>query len=181
MGLHEPSMGGYGGSHQPVSTWRLGSHASSWGDRAPAGVRGGRTAGGMSCLVSIAIRAPQVLLQLTAEAIKILARAHQSLVWARQRHVNALRSALREFCPGARPGNGQGREVWNRAGGGRGDHVADDVGIGNEVALPGPERLHRGPGLLGLGLLGLLAPLKVALQLRLVQRLALLVEVLDRG
>jgi hypothetical protein len=30
-----------------------------------------------------------------------LARAHQSLIWARQRHVNALRSALREFYPGA--------------------------------------------------------------------------------
>jgi hypothetical protein len=33
--------------------------------------------------------------------VKVLARAHQSLTWARQRHVNALRSALREFCPGA--------------------------------------------------------------------------------
>ena len=36
-----------------------------------------------------------------AEAVKVLARAHQSLIWARQRHVNALRSALREFYPGA--------------------------------------------------------------------------------
>jgi hypothetical protein len=36
-----------------------------------------------------------------AEAVKVLARAHQSLIWARQRHVNSLRSALREFCPGA--------------------------------------------------------------------------------
>jgi Transposase len=36
-----------------------------------------------------------------AEAIKILARAHQNLVWSRQRHVNALRSALREFYPSA--------------------------------------------------------------------------------
>jgi transposase len=34
-------------------------------------------------------------------AIKILARAHQSLIWTRQRQVNALRSALREFYPGA--------------------------------------------------------------------------------
>ena len=32
---------------------------------------------------------------------KVLARAHQSLVWSRQRHANALRSALREFYPGA--------------------------------------------------------------------------------
>lgn len=31
----------------------------------------------------------------------MLARAHQSLIWARQRHVNALRSALRELYPGA--------------------------------------------------------------------------------
>jgi transposase len=36
-----------------------------------------------------------------AEAVKLLARAHQSLIWARQRHVNALRSALPEFYPGA--------------------------------------------------------------------------------
>ena len=36
-----------------------------------------------------------------AEAVKVLAPAHQSLIWARQRHVNALRSALREFYPGA--------------------------------------------------------------------------------
>ena len=36
-----------------------------------------------------------------AEAIKLLARAHQSAVWSRQRQVNALRSALREYCPAA--------------------------------------------------------------------------------
>jgi hypothetical protein len=36
-----------------------------------------------------------------AEAVKVLARAHQNLVWSRQRHVNALRSALREFYPAA--------------------------------------------------------------------------------
>jgi len=36
-----------------------------------------------------------------AEVIKILARAHQRLIWARQRHLNGLRSALREFYPGA--------------------------------------------------------------------------------
>ncbi len=34
-------------------------------------------------------------------AIKILARAHQNLIWARQRQLNALRSALREYYPGA--------------------------------------------------------------------------------
>jgi transposase len=36
-----------------------------------------------------------------AEAIKVLARAHQALVWTRQRQTNQLRSALREFYPGA--------------------------------------------------------------------------------
>ena len=35
------------------------------------------------------------------EAIKVLARAHQNLIWARTRHTNALRSALREYYPGA--------------------------------------------------------------------------------
>jgi transposase len=36
-----------------------------------------------------------------AEAVKVLTRAHQSLVWARQRQVNQLRSTLREFYPQA--------------------------------------------------------------------------------
>jgi transposase len=36
-----------------------------------------------------------------AESVKVLARAHQNLIWSRQRHVNALRSALRDFYPGA--------------------------------------------------------------------------------
>jgi transposase len=35
------------------------------------------------------------------EAIKVLARSHQSLVWTRQRLTNQLRSALREYFPGA--------------------------------------------------------------------------------
>jgi len=35
------------------------------------------------------------------EAVKVLARTHQSLVWTRQRQVNQLRSLLREFYPGA--------------------------------------------------------------------------------
>ena len=34
-----------------------------------------------------------------AEAIKVLARAHQGLVWARGRQTNQLRSTLREFYP----------------------------------------------------------------------------------
>ena len=36
-----------------------------------------------------------------AEAVKVLARAHQSLIWARVRHANMLRSALREYYPAA--------------------------------------------------------------------------------
>ena len=35
------------------------------------------------------------------EAIKLVARAHQSLVWDRTRHVLRLRSVLREFFPAA--------------------------------------------------------------------------------
>ena len=35
------------------------------------------------------------------EEIKLLARAHQSAIWGRQRQVNVLRSALREYYPGA--------------------------------------------------------------------------------
>jgi transposase len=36
-----------------------------------------------------------------AEAIKVLARAHQNLIWSRQRQANALRNTLREFYPAA--------------------------------------------------------------------------------
>lgn len=36
-----------------------------------------------------------------AEAIKVLARTHQSLIWARTRHVNMMRSGLREYYPAA--------------------------------------------------------------------------------
>ena len=36
-----------------------------------------------------------------AEAIRVLARGHQNLIWARTRHTNALRNALREYYPAA--------------------------------------------------------------------------------
>jgi hypothetical protein len=36
-----------------------------------------------------------------AEGVKLVARAHQSAIWGRQRQLNALRSALREYYPGA--------------------------------------------------------------------------------
>jgi hypothetical protein len=35
------------------------------------------------------------------EAIKVIARSHQSLIWTRQRQLNQLRSTLREFYPAA--------------------------------------------------------------------------------
>jgi transposase len=35
------------------------------------------------------------------EAVHVLARAHQRLIWSRQRQVNGLRATLREFYPGA--------------------------------------------------------------------------------
>jgi transposase len=35
------------------------------------------------------------------EAVKVLARAHQGLIWSRQRQLNQLRSTLREFYPAA--------------------------------------------------------------------------------
>jgi hypothetical protein len=38
-----------------------------------------------------------------AEAVKVLARPHQSLVWTRQRQLNQLRSLLGEFYPGRWP------------------------------------------------------------------------------
>ena len=36
-----------------------------------------------------------------AEAVKVLARAHQSMIWSRRRQANQLRSTLREFYPAA--------------------------------------------------------------------------------
>jgi transposase len=36
-----------------------------------------------------------------ADAVKVLARAHLSMIWSRQRQVNQLRSTLREFFPAA--------------------------------------------------------------------------------
>ena len=35
------------------------------------------------------------------EALKVLARAHQTLIWARTRHTNTVRSTLREYYPAA--------------------------------------------------------------------------------
>lgn len=67
-----------------------------------------------------------------AEAVKLVARTHQTLIWERSRHVLRLRSALREFFPAAleafpdldAPDGGaagvQGRWAGHRAGSGPG-------------------------------------------------------------
>ena len=44
-----------------------------------------------------------------AEAIKVAARAHQTLIWERTRHLLRLRSALREFSGRARGLRGRPR------------------------------------------------------------------------
>jgi len=36
-----------------------------------------------------------------AEAVKVLARAHQPMIWSRRQQASRLRSTLREFCPAA--------------------------------------------------------------------------------
>ena len=36
-----------------------------------------------------------------AEAVKVVARAHQTLIWERTRHMLRLRTALREYFPAA--------------------------------------------------------------------------------
>ena len=40
-------------------------------------------------------------LNVIGQEVRMLARAHQSLVWSRQRQANQLRSLLREYYPGA--------------------------------------------------------------------------------
>ena len=60
------------------------------------------------------------------EAIKVLARAHQSMIWTRQRQLNQLRSTLREFYPAA-------LEAFDELGsqrrvGGAGDRADTDAG-----------------------------------------------------
>jgi transposase len=63
-----------------------------------------------------------------AEAVKLLARAHQSLIWDRTRQVLRLRSALREFFPAAL-------------------QAFDDLAAGEALALldraPDPDRAAR--------------------------------------
>jgi transposase len=53
-----------------------------------------------------------------ADAVKALARAHQNLIWTRQRQASQLRSTLREFYPGAEPCSASPsslRRRWSRS------------------------------------------------------------------
>ena len=50
-----------------------------------------------------------------AEQVKVVARAHQTMIWSRTRQVNTLRSLLREFYPAALAAFGNdlaGRTRW---------------------------------------------------------------------
>ena len=67
---------------------------------------------------------------LQADAIKVLARAHQSLIWARTRHTNALRSTLREYYPAA-------LEAF--------EDLAHGDALGCSIAHPPPSRGPPGP------------------------------------
>lgn len=60
-----------------------------------------------------------------AEQVKVLARSHQSLIWARQRQVNVLRSNLREYYPAALEAFGSG--------------LADRDAIAVLAVAPGPK------------------------------------------
>jgi transposase len=64
-----------------------------------------------------------------AEEVKVLARSHQSLIWARQRQVNVLRSNLREYYPAALDAFGPG--------------LADRDAIAVLAAAPGPEKARK--------------------------------------
>ena len=89
-----------------------------------------------------------------AEAVKVLARAHQSLIWTRQRQTNQLRSTLREFYPAAldafdelgqprRPGRaGRSRRRRRWAGGCRGRRSPRRCGAaaGNAASTNAPSR-----------------------------------------
>ena len=85
-----------------------------------------------------------------AEAIKLVARTHQSLIWDRTRHVLRLRAALREFFPAAlarlrRPGRSR-RARAARAGTRPGPGRAADRAEDHRGAAAGPPPQRRGPG-----------------------------------
>src|SRR3989440_602154 len=82
----------------PMSTSRYGERHSSWGAKPAPGAAG---------VLAEMVRTdrhnhrPVAGDSELAQAVKVLARAHQILIWTRQRHVNQLRSTLREFYPAA--------------------------------------------------------------------------------
>lgn len=67
-----------------------------------------------------------------ADAIKVLARANRSAIWSRQREKNALRNALKDYCPAAL--NAFGTELDN------GDATAKSI----QASLR-EEQLHERP------------------------------------
>ena len=91
-----------------------------------------------------------------AEAVKVLARAHQSMIWSRRRQANMLRSALREFYPAALAAfddltSGDAVEVLRaapapalarRCPGPRSPRRCAAAG-GSAVSMPGPGRSRR--------------------------------------
>ena len=71
-----------------------------------------------------------------AEGIKITARAHQNLIWARVRHTNGVRNALREYYPAV---------LETFEGPGRSRHPSR-VGSGTHPQHRGPPDHHPDPG-----------------------------------
>jgi Transposase len=70
-----------------------------------------------------------------AEAVKVLARGHQQLVWARQRQANMLRSALRGLAPTPELAGGCRMLSWW-------PHYAERVGGGRSRPAPPPSTLR---------------------------------------
>jgi Transposase len=83
-----------------------------------------------------------------AEAVKVLARTHKTLIWERTRAVQRLRHQLREYFPGRAGGlRGPGRLRHPRAAGqgsGPGPRGAADPRAGVRRAQARPPPRHRG-------------------------------------
>lgn len=78
-----------------------------------------------------------------AEEVKVLARAHQSLIWARRRQANVLRSNLREYYPAALAAFGHdlhGRDAMAVLG------AAPGPNAGARITLAGVQALLRHAG-----------------------------------
>ena len=69
------------------------------GAKSDAGRRAHAGRHGAHRLATSCARSPATAPQ--AEAVKVVARAHKTLIWERTRHVQRLRHALREYFPAA--------------------------------------------------------------------------------